>query len=310
MKEEATYDPAALPRTTWFRRISWQSIIAGLIITLALELVLSILGISIGTTVANPFTNQNSAQGVGIAEGIWLIVLTIISLFFGGWVAGRLSGLGRSSEGALHGLVTWATVTLLSLYLLTTTIGTLLGGGMRILAQVVPVAGQAAMTSSNAQGGTGSSAQGGTGGSWDSIKQEAQSIIQKNTPTPTGRTESQTSPNQSPQLISALDKMFSHGGNINADDREAVVNTLVSQDNMSRAEANQKVDSWIQSYQQTKAQTSQKAREVGHEAEQGVSVAGWLSFAILVLSAIAAALGGASGARSFLRARTEVAAAA
>ncbi|MDB6067916.1 MAG: hypothetical protein JWR26_4124 [Pedosphaera sp.] len=294
MNEQTTYDPAGLPRTTWFRRISWQAIFGGLIITLAVELVLSVLGISIGTTVANPFTNQSSAQGVGIAEGVWLILVTIISLFFGGWVAGRLAGLPKTTEGALHGLITWATATLLTVYLLTTTVGSLLGGGMRILAQVIPAAGQAVAASSNQQAGPQTS---------------AQNPIQ-NMLTPTGRPDSQSSTPQSPQLKEALDRLFSHGGTINADDREAVVNALVAQGNMSRAEANQKVDAWIQNYQQTKAQAGQKARQVGQAAATGVSVAGWLSFAILVLSAIAAASGGARGARSFLRSRTETVAAA
>lgn len=295
MSEQTTYDPISLPRAAWFRRISWQAIFGGLIITLAVELVLSVLGISIGTTVANPFTNKSSAQGVGIAEGVWLILVTIISLFFGGWVAGRLAGLPRTTEGALHGLITWATATLLTVYLLTTTVGTLLGGGVRILAQVIPAAGQAAVAAgSNSQGG----AQGLT-----------QNAGQQTTLAPTGRTEWQLPTGQSPEVTAALGRLFSHGGNINADDREATVNALVAQGNMSRAEANQKVDNWIQNYQQTRAQAGQKARQVGQAAETGVSVAGWLSFAILVLSALAAASGGARGTRSFLRARTEVAAA-
>jgi len=76
------------------------------------------LGVSIGVTAVNPLTaDQSSGQALGIGAGIWLIVSTIISLFLGGWVAGRMAGFRR--EGALHGLVTWGAVTLLTVLLLT-----------------------------------------------------------------------------------------------------------------------------------------------------------------------------------------------
>src|SRR4051794_17786669 len=112
MKEEVAYDPTLPSRTPLLKRISWPAVFAGLIIALAVELVLSVLGISIGATAVNPLTaDQSAAQGFGIGAAIWLIVVTIISLFIGGWVAGRLSGFARSTEGLLHGLVTWGTLT-------------------------------------------------------------------------------------------------------------------------------------------------------------------------------------------------------
>jgi predicted transcriptional regulator len=48
----------------------------------------------------------------------------LISLFAGGYIAARLGG---TFNGWLHGLTTWGTVTLLTLLLLTTAIGQLIG---------------------------------------------------------------------------------------------------------------------------------------------------------------------------------------
>src|SRR5271163_4006005 len=112
MKEEIRIEPSLSSRPANIRRLSWQAIFGGLIIAMAMELLLSVLAISIGATVINPMTQQNPSGRVGLTAAITWIVISIISLFFGGWVAGRMSGLGRTSEGAVHGLVTWGAATL------------------------------------------------------------------------------------------------------------------------------------------------------------------------------------------------------
>lgn len=309
MKEEIVRtDPSFSPRPAIIRRISWQAIFGGLIMAMAVQLLLTVLGVSIGATAINPMTQQNPGEEMGIAAGVWLIVITIISLFIGGWVAGRLSGFGRTTEGALHGLVTWGTATLITVYLLSSAVGGVLGGAGKMLGQALPAANQMAASSSGNQGGMNSMMNNSMNQGWNSILQEAQSMAQKNGTTPTGRTpDAQSGQNQSSsQLVSALDRMFSHGENINPNDREAVVNILVTQDNMSRADANQTVDKWIQSYQQSKAQLNQTARQAGQAATKGVTVAGWGSFIALVLGMLAAAWGGSRGSLAFLRARGEV----
>jgi hypothetical protein len=308
MKEEIRSDPLLSSRSAALRRISWQAIFGGLIMVLAVQLLLTVLGISIGATAINPMKQQNPGEEIGMVTAISWIVISVISLFVGGWVAGRLSGLGRSSEGAMHGLVTWGAATLLTVYLLSSTVGGILGGVGKLLSQVLPAADQIMASSPEAQGGMGLTMNNSMNGGLNSIRQEAQGMAQKNAPTPTGRTtETETGQNQtSKQLIAALDRMFSHGENINPNDREAVVTILVTQDNMNRADANQTVDRWIQTYQQSKTQLNQSARQAGQAASQGISMAGWWCFIALALGMIAAALGGSRGALAFLRARADV----
>jgi hypothetical protein len=293
MKEEIVYEPSLAPRQAFPRRISWAAIFAGLIITLVAELVLSVLGVSIGATAVNPLTaDQGSGQALGIGAAIWLIVSTIIALFLGGWVAGRMAGFTR--EGALHGLVTWGSATLLTVLLLTNAAGNILSGAGKLLSQAMPMAKQTMSSAgeSGAMGGVSSALQGASGGQGDSIRQDVQSLTQND-------------PAQSAKLMTAIGRMLKNekNGSVNPNDRQEVVNMLVSQNNMSEQEANQKVDRWIQSFAQTKVQTEQKARQVGEKAAKGVSMAGWLSFGMLVLGAIAAGLGGASGARALARSR-------
>jgi hypothetical protein len=290
MKEEVGYDPALASRTSVVRRISWAAIFAGLIITLVTELVLSVLGIAIGATAINPLTaDQGSAQGIGIGAGIWFLVTSLIALFLGGWVAGRVSGFTRGGEGPLHGLITWGAATLLTVYLLSTAVGSMLSGTAGLLKNTMPAAGQAMSSGAGAQGGVGSALQSVTGGGSDSTRQQIQSLAQQN-----------------PQLAASAARLMAESPNVRPEDRQAVVDSLVSKNNMSEDQANQTVDRWIQGSQQTKAQAEQKARQAGDVAAKGVSAAGWWSFAMLVLTGLVAAWGGSRGATAFLRARPEV----
>lgn len=293
MKEEVVYEPALPVRQPALRRISWAAIFAGLIITLVAQVVLSVLGLSIGASAINPLTDQNPGETVGIGAAIWLVISSIISLFLGGWVAGRMAGFPR--EGGLHGLVTWGAATLMTILLLSSAVGGLLSGAGKLAGQAMPMANQAMSSNggnNSAMGGVSSALQGVSGGNWDSVRQDVQSISQNSTP------------QQKAQLTSSVEKLLKNGGS-NPQDRQAVVSTLVSQGNMSEQEANRKVDSWVQDYQQAKTQTEQKARQVGDKAAKGVSMAGWGSFVMLVLGAIAAGLGGASGAKALSRTAVE-----
>jgi hypothetical protein len=108
-----------------FARISWGAIFAGAIIALAMQLVLTLIGTAVGLATLNPATGQNpSGTTLGIGAGFWLVISSLVSLFLGGYIAGRLAG---TFNGWLHGLATWAVVTMLTIALLTTAAGGLIG---------------------------------------------------------------------------------------------------------------------------------------------------------------------------------------
>src|SRR5436190_2177305 len=98
---EERYFPAAL------RRISWGAVFAGLILAIMVSLVLSLLGIGIGAATIDPMSERNPMRGLGIGALIWFAITSLAAYFVGGWVAGRLAGVGRRADATLHGLVTW-----------------------------------------------------------------------------------------------------------------------------------------------------------------------------------------------------------
>jgi hypothetical protein len=108
-----------------YARISWGSILAGAIIALATQLVLTLIGVAIGLATLGPATGDSpSGTALSAGAGIWLVVSSLISLFIGGYIAARLAG---RLNGWLHGLTTWGTLTLLTLILLTTAASQLIG---------------------------------------------------------------------------------------------------------------------------------------------------------------------------------------
>jgi hypothetical protein len=124
------------------RRISWAAIFGGVILVVAVQLLLSMLGagIGLGTVNVNAGTTP-SAGSFGISAGVWWVVSSMIALGFGGYVAAWLAGVELRWDGLLHGLVTWGIATLLTIYLLSSAVGGIIGGGFSALGSVASAAG-------------------------------------------------------------------------------------------------------------------------------------------------------------------------
>jgi hypothetical protein len=114
------------------RAISWGAVLAGGLMAISTEIVLALLGMGLGLVSIQP-NSGGDIQTMGVGAMVWWFVSGLISLFLGGWVAGRcLAGL-TASRGMLHGLLSWGFVNVFSAFALTTTVGMLIGGGFSTL---------------------------------------------------------------------------------------------------------------------------------------------------------------------------------
>jgi hypothetical protein len=95
------------------------SVFAGVLIAIVIQLALSLLGIGIGLSTVDPMTENNPVAGLGTGSAVWYALSSLIALFAGGWVAGRLAQTPRLFDGIIHGLLAWSLVTLLTFYFLT-----------------------------------------------------------------------------------------------------------------------------------------------------------------------------------------------
>jgi hypothetical protein len=301
------------------KRISWGAILAGAVLALVIQLSLSLLGLGIGLGTIDPMEEQNPMSGIGLGAGIWWVVSMLVSLYLGATVASRLAGMPRPTDGLLHGLLTWAVVTLLTFYLLTTAVGRIIGGvtgvagralsgAGRGIAAVAPEAGEAIKGELQEQGIDVSD-----------LKREARLLLRQ-----TGKAElspenlerqakaagrevkaeaGQSAAN--PQATDdnfddVIDRLTSRAENIgSAADRDAAVNVVMQRTGKSRAESEQVVDNWIATAKQARAKFDEAkvkaeatARETGDKAAEGLSTAALLAALGLGLGAAAAAFGG------------------
>jgi uncharacterized membrane protein YoaK (UPF0700 family) len=102
--------------------IRWGAILAGVVVGISIQLVLTLLGIATGLTSASIAEGQE----VGIGPLIWAGISMLIAAFIGAYVAARMSGLKRKADGVLHGTVSWAVTTLLFATLATSAAGSIM----------------------------------------------------------------------------------------------------------------------------------------------------------------------------------------
>jgi hypothetical protein len=112
-------------------RVSWGSVIAGVILSLITYFVLSVLGATIGMSALASLSRPSPLQGFGFSSGAYLIVMTVIAVFVGSYFAGRCAPV----LGWLHGLLAWAVMILMVIY-----------GATSLLGSAVSVAGSVAST--------------------------------------------------------------------------------------------------------------------------------------------------------------------
>ena len=121
--------PAEDQRTILLNEIAWGAVLAGVVVALVTQLLLNMLGLGIGIATLDPGTGDNpSATSLSIGAGIWWTLSGILASLVGGYAAGRLSGRPKEATAAWHGLTAWAFTTLVIFYLLSSTVGGVLGG--------------------------------------------------------------------------------------------------------------------------------------------------------------------------------------
>lgn len=95
-------------------RISWGAILAGAALALAMYSLLTLLGGAIGWSVSGDIRSENLMT----AAAIWAILTTVVSLFVGGYVASQLTVGENKIEAVMYGIITWAVVFALLLWLM------------------------------------------------------------------------------------------------------------------------------------------------------------------------------------------------
>jgi hypothetical protein len=277
----AAVDTVTSGETHTHRRISWAAILGGVILVVALQLLLSLLGAGIGLgTVETNTGDMPAPSSLGLGAGIWWVVSSCIALAAGGYVAAWLAGIELRFDGALHGLVTWGIATLLTFWLLTSAIGGIIGGGFSALSRVVSAAGTGVSVAAKpiAQA---------AGVSPDMIQQQAQAYLQPTNPDP-----ATMSPQDAQKAIATSLTTYASGGPDAAAAKEQIINIMAAQMKISHDEAAKKFDDAQAKVKRTRDQAVQSAKDAADASAAAASKTSFAAFGVLLLGAIAAAIGG------------------
>ena len=260
--------------TIMINRVAWGAIFAGVVLALIVQVLLTMLGAGIGIATLDPGTADNpDASTFSLSAGIWYAVSGIIAAFVGGYTAARASGRTVPTTGAWHGLTTWAVSTLLVLYLLTTTIGSLVGGVFSGVASAV-------------------------GGVGQTVAQSAAPMLAEANPLEAIERQVRATGTDPEALnnaaVNAIRQLLMGEGDPEQA-RQQAAQALAEARGIPVEQAQQQVAAFEQQYQETVAQAEQTATEAADTAASAISTGALAAFVALVLGAIAAWFGGRSG---------------
>jgi hypothetical protein len=263
------------------QRISWAAIFGGVILVGAVQLLLSMLGAGIGLGTVNTHGGTTpDASSFGMGAGIWWVVSSVIALAFGGYVSAWLAGIEIRWDGILHGLITWGIATLLTIYLLTSAVGSLIGGGFSALGSAASAAGsgikEAAPPLAQA-----------AGVSPDMLQQQAQAYLQPANPDPA----TMSSQDAQKEVVTNL-ATYAKGGADAPAAKERVINIMAAQQHISHDDAAKRFDDIQAKVQQARDRATQTAKDAADASAAAASKTSFAAFGNLLLGAIAAAIGG------------------
>jgi hypothetical protein len=270
-----------------FNKVSWGAIFAGVAVALVTQLLLNLLGAGIGAAVIDPASYDNpSATTLSVSTAVWFVVSGVIASFVGGYVASRLSGRPVKSTGALHGLTSWAVTTLVVVYLLTTSVGALMGGVFSGLGSIVSGAGSTIGTAAT----TAAPALATTADPLSGIEQQIRDASGGNDPAALR------------DAATASVRAALTGDAAKAEEaRNRAADALAKAQNISIDQAKQQVAQYEQQYKDALAQAKQQATEAAQVAATAFSAGAILAFIALAVGAIAAWVGGSVGTARVVR---------
>lgn len=271
-------------------RLSWGAVFAGVVIAVAVQLVLGILGAGIGLTMVDPVEGTTpGAAGFGIGAGIFWLITTVIALGAGGYAAARVAGVHDRFDALVHGLVVWGVTLILTLYLLTSVAGGIIGGAFRTVGAVAGAAGSTVGAAAPAAASV-------AGIDKQDVRSEAAAYLSDAPNDP-----AQMTPEQAQTAIAKELPAMARGG---ADGQQAearVVDIVAAQRKISREQAQAQVTRAKQQFVQAKDKTVETAKVATDKAAGAAAGTSFMLVLALLIGAGAAGFGATAATRRKLR---------
>ncbi|ORM71517.1 hypothetical protein [Pantoea rwandensis] len=313
--EESTvnnaYPDTRLPlRTANTSAVSWGAIFAGATAAASLSLILIMLGAGLGLTSVSPWEGRGLDAGtVGITAIAWLTFTQVVASGMGGYLSGRLRTKWVDTHtdeiyfrDTAHGFLSWAVAAIISAALLTSTVGSIVGGGAKIVGTVV---GGAAATTAAGAAGMASGSSGSQGSSMDyfinsMFRDNASATPQNNAANPDPATPSTSHQEVSPAQLREVSGIFVNSmttGALPQEDRQYVAGLIAQHTGISQQEAEKRVQSTYDKAQAKLKDAKDKAQQAADTARKATSYLMLWIFISLLAGAFVASLCATFGGR-------------
>jgi FtsH-binding integral membrane protein len=255
----------------------WGAVFAGAIGALALSFLLLTFGSAVGLSIISPWSQAGaSSTTLGIMTGLWFMVVEIASFAAGGYLAGRMRSKrgdavaeeGEFRDGA-HGFLAWALAVVLGAILASTTAASVAKSGIEaggnVVASTIGAAGAAA-TQATASLPT---------------EYYVDMLFRMNDP----------SSGQQADRLAEVGRILASGiakGEVSTDDRAYLTKVVVAQTGLSPQEAEKRVNEVLTQARNAATALADKAREAANKARKVAAVAGFITAATLLVSALVA----------------------
>lgn len=289
--------------------VSWGAIVAGAAAAASLSLILLILGVGLGLSSVSPWARDGiSATTLGVSTILWLTLTQLLASAMGGYLAGRLRTRWthvHSDEvyfrDTAHGFLAWAVASLATAALLTSVIGSILGGGVQAGASVV---GGMASTAGSVVGSAAApdrTTQASEGGPMayfiDSLFRPDAAITPGAAGTAVGVNALERTSNRDAIEVSRIFMNVSRSEPLPAEDIRYVGQIVAQRTGMSQQDAEKRVSD-VYTRAQTKVRNTEvAAREAADKARKASAYSALWLFVSLLIGAFFASLAATFGGR-------------
>jgi hypothetical protein len=257
------------------------------VVMLVTQLILNLLGIGIGAATLDPAAGaaeNPSASSFSTGAGIWFVLAGVLASLAGGYAAGRLAGKPKESTASWHGLTAWALATLVIFYLLTTTVGGLVGGAYRTVTSALGNVTQAVGSTAQTAAQVAAPNLAGGANPFSGIEQQIRGATGGNDPAALRDA-----------AVAAVRAAVTGNEQQAAEARNRAAEALARAQNIPVDQARTQVQQYEQQYRQSVDQARQQATEAADAAASAVSTGALLAALGLILGAVAAWFGGRMG---------------
>ena len=281
--------------------VSWGAVLAGLACAVAFQILFAELAAGLGLAVYEPADPDSSAAKVTMGTLMVWTVGALLSIFLGGWVAGRFKRFGSKLDAALHGTLVWATGAVAGIVMAGVSLGLLAGGTISLLGDSITAAGAVA-------GATGAGVADAVLPNWDEIKSEVQDATARIDDTAGTTADGAIASNENrfaerSRMMELMGQQFStEAGHVASEaDRKELTGLLASQLGISETAAANTLSQWDRTWKASMARYEELEHEAlvaATEAKKRASQAAFLACVLMLVSLGSAILGAIAGAGS------------